>query len=277
MHILLPGKYCKKRIEAILLMPKPKNSSDIKIWLGTLQMLKKFDSGFAEAASGLNKVSNKYSWGPEQEESWMKIRSILENCEFKVTRIDLGIGKELVLETDASKVALAGVLYYEDLKDPDMMDLLNCYSRTLKSEETRYACIRRECLGILCSCRKNRKIIGSRRFAIRTDHLPLIGLFKKDLKDIRCPYLREYVKEMREDYIFDLEYWPGELNGADGMSRFPMDQLYEFVEFKQDGESYLVLTKKGSWKKFIKPGKRSAVLWTAHSRKHLGYTEMCRE
>ena len=58
----------KKRIEAILLMPKPKNSSDIKIWLGTLQMLKKFDSGFDEAASGINKVSHKYAWGPEQEE-----------------------------------------------------------------------------------------------------------------------------------------------------------------------------------------------------------------
>ena len=56
-----------------------------------------------------------------------------------------------------------------------------------------------------------------------------------------------------------------------------MDELYEFVEFKQDGESYLVLTKKGSYKKFIEPGKRSAVICTAHSRKHLGYTEMCRE
>ena len=33
----------KKRIEAILLMPKPRNASEVKIWLGTLQMLKKFD------------------------------------------------------------------------------------------------------------------------------------------------------------------------------------------------------------------------------------------
>jgi hypothetical protein len=264
----------RARIDAILKMKKPTNASEVRMWLGTLQMLRRFSPKFAEVSAPLNKVSHNFEWKSEQEEAFENLKRLLASCEFKVSRFNTAKGKQIVVETDASKIAVAGVLF---LEHPDMsiQDLVYCFSRTLKKAETRYSTIRREALGVLWSLRKFEKFLRGRSFVIRTDHKPLVGLLQKDLHLIQNEHLRDYVEEIR-GFSFKVEYVPGEDNIADGLSRLALDQLYEYLEHKRDGEDYLVFTYKGEWKRFIDPGKRTALLVNAHGRIHAGYTEMCK-
>ena len=62
---------------------------------------------------------------------------------------------------------------------------------------------------------------GIRSFTLRTDHKPLVGLMKKDLRDLTKS--KQIIREKVSKYTFTTQYLAGKLNMvADLLSRQPL-------------------------------------------------------
>src|SRR5437762_691425 len=121
----------RSRIEAILMMPKPTSAAEVRTWIGTLQMLRRFNPLISEVSAPLNKISGKFEWKQEQEDAFIQLKKLLESSSFRVSRFTPTKGKKIIVETDASQVAVGGVLYLEH-KEMDIQDLIYCYSKTFR-------------------------------------------------------------------------------------------------------------------------------------------------
>jgi hypothetical protein len=55
-----------------------------------------------------------------------------------------------------------------------------CKSRSLVEAETRYSTIERECLAAQWLMKKLRRFLLGRKFVLRTDHKPLVGLLDEN-------------------------------------------------------------------------------------------------
>jgi hypothetical protein len=198
---------------------------------------KEIQPKIAEISAPLNQVSHDFRWGPKQDKAFCDLKDLVSKCEFRVSRFNSAKGQRIVVETDASKIAVFGVLF---LEHPDMsiQDLVYCFSRTLKKAETRYSTIRREALGVLWSLRKFEKFLRGRNFfVVRTFYKLLLGLVQKTLPLLQNEYLRDCVEEIRT-FSFSMEYVPGENNIADGLPRLALDQLHEYLDHKQEGDDH---------------------------------------
>lgn len=80
------------------------------------------------------------------------MKAILRDDDFKLAYLE--VTKNLIFETDASKIALAGVLYQDAHHGPSLNDIIYCYSKTLKPAEMRFSITCRETIAILMFARK---------------------------------------------------------------------------------------------------------------------------
>ena len=158
-----------------------------------------------------------FLWTADTERSFQKIKSMMsDQCNLSSFHMDWWT--ELI--TDASYLGLGFVLIQRD--DNGKWHLIWCGSCSLTSAQTRYAPIMLELLAAIwgiTSCAFYLR--GIRSFTLRTDHKPLVGLMKKDLRDLtkRQQTLREKVSI----YTFTTQYLAGKLNMvADLLSRQPL-------------------------------------------------------
>ncbi len=86
----------------------------------------------------------------------------------------------------------------------------------MKPAESRYSTTDREALAIVLACRQFQHYLYGTKFTIRTDHQPIVSVFKQKTK---CPRMNRWVFEMRE-YCYKIEYKSGKRNVvADQLSR----------------------------------------------------------
>ena len=130
------------------------------------------------------------AWHLDLSHATLEIRGLLkQNVPFEWTA-DTERSSELI--TDASYLGLGFILIQRD--DKGKWHLIWCGSCSLTSAQTRYAPIMLELLAAvwgITSCAFYLR--GIRSFTLRTNHKPLVGLMKKDLRDLteRQQILRE--------------------------------------------------------------------------------------
>ncbi len=125
------------KIKAIKDMPEPKNTADVKRFLGMLNYIGKFSPNIAELTGPIQdllKAENDWAWGSPQQQAFEKVKQELSSsavlaqyCPERQTRVS----------ADASFFGLGGVL--SQLQSTGVWRPVAFISRSLTPAEKRYA------------------------------------------------------------------------------------------------------------------------------------------
>ena len=206
------------KTEAIRNWEQPTTVSNIRAFLGLCSYYRKFVPNFATLAKPLIKMtekSSKFEWGPEQQESWMKLKQKLTTAPVLVYPDPEAT---FVLDTDASDQGIGAVLS----QVTDGQEQVVAYgSRVLTKQERKYCVTRRELLAVVYFMKYFRHYLVGKRFLLRTDHASLRWL--RTFKEPQGQVARWL--ETLEEYDFELIHRPGSQHtNADALSRGPCDQ-----------------------------------------------------
>ena len=117
--------------------------------------------------NSLRKKGVNFKGKKETQEAFDKLKEYLASAP--VIRM-YDVTKDLELTTDASKIAIAGILSQEG--HPVLY-----LSRTLPPSESRYLNIEREALAIVWTTQRARHFLLGRKFRLISDHRPLEFIF----------------------------------------------------------------------------------------------------
>jgi len=159
-----------KKIEAVLNFPRPKNTKNIKQFLGLAGYYRRFLNNFSKTARPLTALLKKdepFVWQEPQEAAFVTLRNqlctepLLQHPDFT---------RPFVLITDASGYAIGGILSQGDVgKDKPIAYA----SRLLNKAEQNYSTIEKESLAIVYCVNHFRPYLYGNKFTIVTDHKPL--------------------------------------------------------------------------------------------------------
>ena len=130
-------------VEKIVNWPTPKTVKQVRSFVQTANYYRKFIPQFAETAAPLQRMFKKHAkfqWGDEQELAFQILKKRLSEQPLLKVFDDSGT---IVLDTDASKVGIGGVLQQFD-KDGNLRPIAY-YSRSVRGHELNYTVSELEC------------------------------------------------------------------------------------------------------------------------------------
>ena len=224
-HVLLPGKLAVAResTEAIRQATFPQNPTQMRSFLGSCNVFRRFVKDYAETSRPLNEMLQKdrmSSFGKEPPtERQMESFEILKAAFLEPPVLALPkLGKPYMLDTDASAYQLGCVLLQE--QENGEWKPVGYWSRTLNSAEKAYSPTERECLAVVWSVTKLRPYIEMTKFTVRTDHNALRWLMNID--DPTGRLIRWRLRLSEFDYT--IAYRPGRVHQvSDALSRIPTE------------------------------------------------------
>ena len=226
------------KTSAIQNMPAPKNVPELRRFLGMTNQMGKFSSQLGEMTQPLRELlsANKaWVWGPSQEEAVTKIKRELS----RPTVLALyDPAADTILSADASSYGLGAVLLQKTNSASEWKPVAYA-SRSMSDTERRYAQIEKEALALTWAAEKFSTYLLGKRFAIETDHKPLVPLLStKRLDDLPPRILRFRLRMTRFDYT--ISHVPGiTLHTADALSRAPVIYSGEGEELQEEVEAYI--------------------------------------
>lgn len=224
------------KADAVKQMPPPSNITELRSFLGSLQFYRKFLPNLSAITTPLNKLLRKgeqWCWGDEQEASFNKLRDML-SADTVLAHFDPDA--EIGLSCDASETGLGAVLFH---RYPDGSERpIENVSKTLSDTQKRYGQIQKEALSIIFGLKKFHQFLYGRRFALVTDHKPLLALFgpKKGVPTLAANRLSRWALLLSQ-YEYTVEYRPTDKHGnADALSRLPVgpDKAFDAAEDQED-------------------------------------------
>ncbi len=202
------------KIEAVSKAKRPKNVKQIQSFLGLVSYYRKFIKNCSTIASPLIELTKKgepFIWTDECESAFQTLKSYLISHDHVLALPNFD--KEFVIECDASKYGLGGVL---SQKTGRHYQPIAYFSKHLSKTEQNYSTSERELLAIVLSVEHFKQYVYGREFKILTDHEPLKFL---STADAPAPRLARLQKRLNI-YNQKIEYRAGKLNGnADALSR----------------------------------------------------------
>jgi transposase InsO family protein len=160
----------EEKVRAIQEMAAPKNVAELESLLGLVNFGGRFIKNLAEMMEPLARLKRKncdFVWTNVQETAFNKIKAALTKSSMLAT---YDPNKPLELESDASQVAIGGVLSQEGVP-------IIFISKILSPAERKYSQIEREALAIVWSVRRCHRFLFGRQFSLVTDHRPLTFVF----------------------------------------------------------------------------------------------------
>ena len=209
------------KIEAILSYPLPQNVCDLRKFLGMLNFYHRFVPQIAALQAPLTsliKSSKKNDltpihWTDDLRHSFELCRSALTNATYLTFPNSTS---DLILNTDASATAVGATLFQvskDGAKEP-----LGFFSRKLTPTQKKYSVYDRELLAVYSGVKFFRHLVEGRKFAIYTDHKPLVFAFQQN-PEKASPRQFRYL-EFVAQYSTDIRYVQGSENiAADAFSR----------------------------------------------------------
>ena len=195
--------------------PVPVDKKSVQKFMGAVNFYRSHIPDLATIAAPLYDLLRKgvkFVWTASCQRAFHLLCQILTA---RITLVPFRDGGDIVLQTDASSVALGAVL----LQDGKPVEF---YSRKLSSVEQRYPTYEREAAAMVSAMLHFRPFLIGRHFILQTDHRPLLAWRNKMPETKR--QARLWVKVQDLDYV--IEYIPGEQNVlADFMSRPPGHEI----------------------------------------------------
>ena len=196
--------------------PVPKNTKELRSFLGLANFYRNFVPGFANISSPLNDLTSKripFIWTTEHQTAFDNLRHTLMSPPI----LDYPQQQDhSILTTDASDVGLGAVL------STSRGTVIEFASRALTSLEQKYTTSEKECLAVIWATRKFCHYLLGTSFTLETDHKPLEWLESHRQSHARSQRLERWSLELRA-YDFNITYRPGKSNQcADALSRCPV-------------------------------------------------------
>lgn len=218
-HLITPDglKPNPKKVEAIKNFPLPKNTKELKGFLGLLSYYRKFIKNLADLTKPLTLRLKKGNSIKTDDDEYMKC---FEKCKDLLINDPVlkypDFTKPFILNTDASGVALGAVL---SQKFGNEIHPIAYASRTLNDTERKLSTIERELLACVWACQYFRPYLYGRKFTLETDHQPL-----QWLHSLKEPNSKLFRWKLRlEEFNFDIKYRKGKHNNnADALSRIEL-------------------------------------------------------
>lgn len=219
------GNGCLKvdpsKVESINNFPLPQTPKQIRIFIGMANWYRSFINNFADLAGPLTdclkKSKGKFLLTDDAIEAFEKLKIALSSAPV-LAQPDFQ--KEFVIQCDASKTGVGGVLLQYD--DQGLEHPIAYVSQKLNKSQKNYTVTELECLAAIVSVNKFRPYVEGLRFRIITDHSSLKWLMSQ--KDLSGRLARWSLKLQR--YSFSIEHRKGSLNVVpDCLSRMDIDGL----------------------------------------------------
>ncbi|KAF2896235.1 hypothetical protein ILUMI_09941 [Ignelater luminosus] len=160
-------------------------------------------------------------WAEIEEKEFSKIIEIVQDIK---TLKYYNSNETLIMECDLSSYGLGVALFQTN-------GVIRCASRTLTKAEEKFAEIEKELLSIVFECVKFDQIIVDNKVIVKTDHKPLLTIFKKPL--LNAPKRLQNMLMILQRYNIEIQYISGKENiVADTLSRAPLHTSFQTKEQK---------------------------------------------
>lgn len=162
-----------EKIRAMLNIPTPKSTSEVRRILGISSWYRRFVKDYATLVAPLTNLLRKnkrFEWSEECERAWVSVKECL------VTAPVLAMPdyeREFVIQADASNFGIGAVLT-QNFDDGERV--IAYLSRSLSRQERNFSTTEKECLAVLYAIEKFRPYIEGSHFTVITDHFSLLWL-----------------------------------------------------------------------------------------------------
>jgi hypothetical protein len=165
-----------ERVEAIEQFPSPRNLKAVRRFLGMVGFYASFVKDFSQIAEPLHALKRKkakFVWGESQREAFEELKRRISTPP--VLQIP-DFGKEFVLVTDSSDVAISAVL---NQRQGENLAPIAFASRLLNVAERKYSTYEKECLAVVWGCERFRVYLEHKEFTLHTDNEALSWLLRR--------------------------------------------------------------------------------------------------
>ena len=163
----------KRVVEALARLVKPENEKQVQKFLGMVNYYRRLISHFADLEEPLRRFCKTMEWTSECDKAYDTL--IRKLSELPAVYPDYLKGATLEVHTDASNVAVAGVLMQK--RRDNKTYPVAFFSRILKEPaERNYSATEKELLAVHNSLMHFRHYIGTKKVLVKTDHRPLLGI-----------------------------------------------------------------------------------------------------
>lgn len=163
-----------KKVSAILEMPAPTTVEGVKRFLGHITYMAKFLPNLSAESEPLRRILQQkvFNWDEGQQAAFDTLKRLLTETS---TLQYYDVNKPVVIQTDASSAGLGAVLLQDDKP-------VTYVSRSLTQTESGYAPIELETMAIVFALtRLDQYVFGHHDVTVKTDHKPLIPIFRKPI------------------------------------------------------------------------------------------------
>ncbi|MCG8077951.1 MAG: DDE-type integrase/transposase/recombinase, partial [Candidatus Thiodiazotropha taylori] len=206
------------RLKAVSEYPVPKNTKQLKRYLGLMNWFKKYIPGYSAKAHCLYQLLRKgakFIWTEAHKVAFESLKASLLNSEaLAFPRYDL----PFYLGVDTSSKGIGYMLYQKHSTDSgdESVRVVRFGSKSLSHYQTSYGPTKLELLGVVTSILDCASYLRGRKFFVECDHQALKPLFQKSLKGA----IYERWLAILQEFNFEISYKPAEsMVVCDSLSR----------------------------------------------------------
>jgi len=202
------------KVESVKKWPAPKNTSELRSFLGLATFYQKFVKGFSQIAAPLTELlrkENRFEWSGQHDTAFAELKEALTKAPVLLVPDPR---KPFQMDTDASDFAVGAVISQMDRRGN--LRPVAFHSRKLNPSEINYSTREKELLAIVDTLRKYRYLLLGTPIKIFTDHESLKYFRTQPNLTRRQARWSQSLSEFDHEII----YKPGKTNVvADALSR----------------------------------------------------------
>ena len=182
----------QEKLRAVLQAPAPRNSKELRSFLGLIHYYGGFIANLASLLHPLNRLLQHgcpWNWTPECERAFHEAKERLTSSQVLV-HYDPSL--PIRVAADASAYGLGAVLSHVQRDGSERP--VAFASRVLTSSERNYAQVEKEALALIFAVKKFHTYLYGRKFSLITDHQPLLSIFgpKKGIPPLAAARLQRW-------------------------------------------------------------------------------------
>ena len=223
-----------KAVEAVLTWKAPRTDTQLLSFLGFANYYREFIKGYADKVYPMQKLmrnkGEKFELNDEAQVAFENIKR--ELCEAPVLGMPTEKGM-YVLDTDASVVAILGILHQEqDWNGRTVLPPIAYGSKVLSDTEMKYGAPKAEMFAVVTFVEKYRACLGSAPFKLRVDNRALSWLKTYSMDQ---SYIGRWIVRLDGYHMIIEHKMRDKHQNADSLSK--KTEFYERLEQKQANEA----------------------------------------
>ena len=221
-------------VEAVLTWKAPRTDTQLLSFLGFANYYREFIKGYADKVYPMQKLmlnkGKKFEWNDEAQVAFENIKR--ELCEAPVLGMPTEKGM-YVLDTDASVVAISGILHQEqEWNGRTVLRPIANGSKVLSDTEMKYRAPKAEMFAVVTFVENYRAYLGSAPFKLRVDNRALSWLKTYSMDQ---SYIGRWILRLDGNHMIIEHRMRDEHQNADSLSK--KTEFYERLEQKQANQA----------------------------------------